>query len=254
MKNFMLMIATICIFAACNLLALSPSQEIFEKANRHYKAGNYDAATELYTKILLSGNHSSELYYNLGNAYYKAGNFPKSILNYEKAKLLNPGDADIDLNLRIARGKIVDRIPVIEPFFLYSWANSFAACRDSDGWASVVFGFFVFMLVLLAMKMFAVRRWKRRAYFIGACVAGFGVIIALACSIYRLNIETAKDTAIVMTPVVDLKSGLDPAAETSFVLHEGTKVFILDTKDNWYKIKISDGRQAWIPAKDVETI
>ena len=48
--------------------AYADNQEIFKTANKHYKAGNYENAIDLYTKILKSVEHSAELYFNLGNA------------------------------------------------------------------------------------------------------------------------------------------------------------------------------------------
>ena len=45
------------------------------------------------------------IYYNLGNSYYKADDIARAILNYERALLLEPGNADIRANLEIARSK-----------------------------------------------------------------------------------------------------------------------------------------------------
>ena len=48
-----------------------------------------------------------------------------------------------------------------------------------------------------------------------------------------------------------------PSAESSkdlFVLHEGTKVKILDSVGVWKNISLSDGRQGWIQESDMEII
>ena len=63
------------------------------------------------------------------------------------------------------------------------------------------------------------------------------------------------DGAIVMRPVSAVKSS--PSAESSqdlFVLHEGTKVKVLDQVGNWNNIELADGRQGWIPSSDIELI
>lgn len=39
-----------------------------------------------------------------------------------------------------------------------------------------------------------------------------------------------------------------------FVIHEGTKVTILDEVGSWRNISLADGRQGWIPASDIEII
>ena len=63
------------------------------------------------------------------------------------------------------------------------------------------------------------------------------------------------DEAIVMKPVAAVKSS--PSSESSkdlFILHEGTKVTIIDQVGNWNNISLADGRQGWLPAMDMEII
>jgi len=37
-------------------------------------------------------------------------------------------------------------------------------------------------------------------------------------------------------------------------LHEGTKVIVLDTIDDWKKIKLADGKIGWIIASEIKLI
>ena len=63
------------------------------------------------------------------------------------------------------------------------------------------------------------------------------------------------DDAVVMRPVTSVKSS--PSAESSkdlFILHEGTKVRIIDEVGSWNNIELADGRQGWIPSADIEII
>ena len=63
------------------------------------------------------------------------------------------------------------------------------------------------------------------------------------------------DEAIVMKPVAAVKSS--PSSESSkdlFILHEGTKVTIIDQVGNWNNISLADGRQGWLLAMDMEII
>ena len=63
------------------------------------------------------------------------------------------------------------------------------------------------------------------------------------------------DGAIVMSPVTSVKSS--PSEEVSkdlFILHEGTKVTILDAVGDWRNIELADGRQGWIHTEDIEVI
>ena len=52
--------------------------------------------------------------------------------------------------------------------------------------------------------------------------------------------------AIVFAVETKVKNAPSLNGETVFTLHEGTKVKVLDTIDNWKKVKIDDGKIGWI--------
>ena len=62
------------------------------------------------------------------------------------------------------------------------------------------------------------------------------------------------DEAIVIAPVASIKSSPGDAGKSIFVLHEGTKVSILDDLGEWRKIELSDGRQGWVLDNSIEEI
>ena len=60
--------------------------------------------------------------------------------------------------------------------------------------------------------------------------------------------------AIVFTPTLTVKGGPDESNSDLFVIHEGTKVRIIDKVNKWYRIQIADGNDGWIPSDKVEII
>ena len=77
----------------------------------------------------------------------------------------------------------------------------------------------------------------------------------MSFSIWQKNEYLADDSAIVMAPVVTAKSS--PSADANqelFVLHEGTKVKVIERVGEWNNIELSDGRQGWVPAGELEII
>ncbi len=63
------------------------------------------------------------------------------------------------------------------------------------------------------------------------------------------------DTAIVMRPVTSVTSSpSSEAAKSLFILHEGTKVKVLDEVSGFSDIELADGRRGWIATGDIEKI
>jgi SH3-like domain-containing protein len=59
----------------------------------------------------------------------------------------------------------------------------------------------------------------------------------------------------VVRPVTSVKSSPSGEAATDrFVLHEGTKVRLIDQVGSWSNIELADGRQGWMRTGDLETI
>src|SRR5208283_5595343 len=96
--------------------ALNP-QLLINQANNHYVNNEYNDAIVCYHQVLDAGYISAGLYYNLGNAYFKSHNIKNAILYYEKAKLLDPADKDIDTNLEFAKNQTFDKIESIPGVF-----------------------------------------------------------------------------------------------------------------------------------------
>ncbi|MBR4845599.1 MAG: tetratricopeptide repeat protein, partial [Bacteroidaceae bacterium] len=78
-------------------------------ADSAYTANDYASAAHIYEMLLAEHGESASVYYNLGGAYYKMNEIARSILNYERALLLDPSNADVKFNLELARAKAVDK-------------------------------------------------------------------------------------------------------------------------------------------------
>ena len=60
--------------------------------------------------------------------------------------------------------------------------------------------------------------------------------------------------AIIFSGQTQVKSAPTNSSEIYFELHEGTKVLVLESLDNWKKIKIADGKMGWIKVSDLKEI
>ena len=218
----------------------------FEQANAAYNIGNYDSAKIIYEKILATDMESVPLYYNLGNAYYKMHEYPLAIYYYEKALKIDPSNEEVQTNLAIANHAIVDKIePVPQSFIVRGWRNARASLSGNQwAWCSIVF----FALLLVSLFLFLRSRkvgLRKLGFFAGLVfLLAFGLSVVFAA---QLKVASEKqDQAILMTPTVTVKSSPSETSVDLFVLHEGTKVSILETADGWCKIKIANGSVGWL--------
>lgn len=226
----------------------SPDQW-FERANAAYNAGNYDSALMLYERITAADLESVPLYLNMGNTHYKMRNYPMAIYCYEKALKLDPSDDDARTNLAIANLAIVDKIePVPQSFIEKGW-NALKQALSGRQWA--VLSVVAFGLLLVSAFLFLRSRrmvLRKLGFFAGLLMlVVFALSVLFAAQLKRAAL--AEDQAIVMAPTVTVKSTPNEASVDLFVLHEGTKVEILDHADGWNKVKIANGSIGWLQAE-----
>lgn len=246
MKNFLLLLLTL--FLSNGIFA----QELSD-AEKQYVAGNYEEAARLYEAQLTKGV-SAELYYNLGNAYYKMNEIPSAILNYERALLLAPGDGDIRFNLELTQTKITDKEEPIEPFFLVKWFHGIQNLQSSDAWAKT--GIVTFILFICSLFLFFFGRWsilRKAGFYAGVALLVFSVL-SNVFSNNQKKIISQKEYAIIFTPSVTVKSSPNPDGTELFVIHEGRKVRIKNTLNDWVEIELENGHVGWISSSSLERI
>ena len=223
-------------------------------ADTEYQKGNYQQAIRDYEEILKNGE-SAEIYFNLGNAYYRTDNITKAVLNYERARLLSPGDDDINFNLQFARSKTIDKITPQSEMFFVTWYKSLVNFTSVDNWAKTGILCIVMALLLVLLYLFGPQLMLRKIGFFGG-LAFF--VIFLLSNLFAFQQKQALDNrtgAIIMTPSVNIKKTPAKNSADQFVLHEGTRVDIIDKgMTDWRCIRIGDGREGWIETKAIEEI
>ncbi|MBM0143211.1 BatD family protein [Segatella copri] len=223
-------------------------------ADTEYQKGNYQQAIRDYEEILKNGE-SAEIYFNLGNAYYRTDNITKAVLNYERARLLSPGDDDINFNLQFARSKTIDKITPQSEMFFVTWYKSLVNFTSVDNWAKTGILCIVMTLLLVLLYLFGPQLMLRKIGFFGG-LAFF--VIFLLSNLFAFQQKQALDNrtgAIIISPSVNIKKTPAKNSADQFVLHEGTRVDIIDKgMTDWRCIRVGDGREGWIETKAIEEI
>ena len=248
------LIAIILFALPCFLNAQVNNTELWEQANNHYTAEEYQQAISAYEQILTNGQESAKLYFNLGNAYYKAGDINNAILNFERAKKLAPQDEDIAFNLQIANQFVVTKIEALpKPFFL-RWKSSIINKYPTDTWAAISVGAFILFLLLLGLFLFSKNSTaKHFAFWFGILAVVFSGF-TFSWAAHQKAVINKRNQAIVFCPRVTVKSSPSQTGTDLFLIYEGVKIDVTDSLDHWKEIKLADGNKGWLPDSWIVTI
>ncbi|MCF6131383.1 tetratricopeptide repeat protein [Flavobacterium sp. WG47] len=230
------------------------AQSAFEQGNKFYEKENYEAAISSYESVVSSGKQSAELYFNLGNSYYKLHKVAPAIYNYEKALLLSPNDSEIKTNLEFARKMAIDDIKVIPKVGFNKLLSDFTSKYYYDTWAWIAVSFAFLFLLFFVGYYFSQRTAFKRIYFIGMFVLLVGIFLSAASGFYEKGRNENERPAIVFAENAPLKSEPKATGQEATVLHEGTKVYILESIANWKKVELTDETTGWIEDSAIKEI
>ncbi len=235
-------------------LASKSNDELWNMANTAYANDDYIGAEQYYSEILSRDIHSPEIYYNLGNVHYKRGEIGMSLLNYYRALRLNPSDDDIRHNIDVVRSKTADNIEQIPRLFIIEWSEWIGSRLSCMQWSilslillAVVFGFLLVYILAEHLK-------SRRVGFWGGVVSLILFVLTTHHALDRRAELLSPSEAIIMSNSISVNSSPSNASTELFILHEGTKVQILNHHDLWCEIMIDDGKKGWVESGKIEQI
>lgn len=236
------------------VLASQSTEVLFKKANEQYRLEQYSDAIKTYNQIADLGLISSEMYYNLGNCFYKLNQVAPAIYNYEKALLINSLNEDARNNLVFAKRLTIDNIEELPKSIFQKINNSVIKKLSYNEWAifSIIFSFLGSSLFLLFY--FSYTPTKKRLFFVTSILSFFLLIVTSVFTIKEHSFAQSNIEAIIFVEESDVKNAPTDNSDDIFKLHEGTKVNVLDTVDNWKKIKIADGKTGWIRADQIKLL
>ena len=230
------------------------AQTAFEKGNKYYEKENYEAAVSSFETVLNSGKQSAELYFNLANCYYKLHKVAPAIYNYEKALLLSPNDTEIKTNLEFARKMAIDDIKVIPKVGFSKLIQDFTSKYYYDTWAWIAVGFAFLFLLFFVGYYFSQTTVLKRIFFFGMFLWLIGIGLSAASGFYEKSRNANERPAIIFAETTPLKSEPKTGAQDATLLHEGTKVFILESIANWKKVELTDETTGWIEDSAIKEI
>jgi tetratricopeptide (TPR) repeat protein len=224
--------------------------EAWRRGNDAYFRGDYAAAQAAYEQIDRQGVLSADLYYNLGVVYFRQGNLGRAVWSFERAVNLAPDDEDAKFNLaqarKLAERRVRDRIEGAERDPAWIRVVTFLTASEQT-WLFLVLYLTCFVLLFLRRRA---REASRAALGASAALVGFAATLAGVVLMGRVMLDRIP-FAVVLPDVVSVKEGADPNYRTSFAVHAGLRVRLLERDQDWVRIRLSNGLEGWVRDQDV---
>lgn len=245
---------TLKIIIAFFLPILVFGQNQFDNANELYQEEKYQEAVQAYEQVLETGLHSVDVYFNLGNAYYKLNEVAPAIYNYEKALLLEPNNKNVKNNLKFAQNMMIDTVKEVPRVGFNEWLQDFTSVYHYDTWAKIAIGFSFLVLLSFIAYYFIPKIGVKRIFFGLAVLFLIFSVLSVVISAFEKNQTESYNPAIVFSESVSVKSEPNQTSNNVTLIHEGTKVYVLESLDDYYKVELSDRREGWLIQSAVKTL
>jgi len=223
--------------------ASDPAGTAFDAANKLYEQGKYAEAASAYQQLLKSGQSSAAVYFNLGNAWFKAGQMGRAIEAYSRAETITPRDPDVRANLQFARNHVQG--PTYSSPLWRRWLGRLSLNEWTFLACAVVW---VWLLLLTVLQWRPSLRPMLRVYTIV-----LGMAVALVCSLLLVTWREHRSAqaAVVISKEANVRQGPLDESQSTFTLHDGAEVLVLDRKDDWLQISTDPRRIGWVKQDQV---
>lgn len=237
--------------AAFRVDGQSSPEETAASADAAYIAGDYQGAAAAYTALLAAGVHDAAIYFNLGNAYFQLNDPGRALLNYRRAQELRPRDGELNINLALARAQRID-VQEADEALLHALADS-TRTMMTLGELSAGVAFMWWLVCGLSTAWLLVPRYRPRLRLplgIGALLVAGGFALLFS----RATIDSARPAALITDVSAEVMSGPGTDYLPIFRLYSGAEMRVLESRGNWVRFALPDGRQGWLPRPAITTI
>ncbi len=223
------------------------SQEKYEEANELYANESYDSALVVYESILEEGQYSYVVFYNLGNTYFRTNQLGKAILYWEKARKIKPSDAQVIENLNYAYNLAKDKFEV--DIKSVGFVKAFVYEKSPNFWSILSIIIALFLGISLYLFFVSKNDTTHQISFYVSIVGFICLVTFVVFASMHKSYLTESSEAIVLEPRIQVLNAPTEGSEESFPLHEGTKVEILKTENDWMEIQVNKDSRGWVKAE-----
>jgi len=223
-------------------------------AMESYQSKAYDAAIGYWGELEKKDKVSANLFFNLGNAHYKKGSIGKAIYYYEKTLRIKPSHQFAKDNIDFISNQLKDNIePQPGKFLNRTWRNiAFKLKANTWTWLTLLI-LYAFCGSLLLFILHPKALLKRIGFLLSLLMFVLLLLFSIV-TVTRHQFDKNKGFAIVLQDDTPVKNKAQKQSKQKYSINEGTKVEIVKRKEDWYLIKIADGREGWLSKEELGVI
>ncbi len=217
------------------------AQQLFVEGNDAYYKQDYATAKARYEKLLEANLGGADVLFNLGTAALAMGDLGPAVLYLERARRVSSDD-DIDANLAVARQRQLDQVVGEDGSvpFTQRFADAIDEPIVSTAW-----------LVSVWFVTAAFWWWRSRApgarvisslVFLGLTVVSVGLGAAVGTHAW---VRSKVIEAVLQPPATKVYEFPGDSAKTTFEVHAGLKVRIMETSGRFVRIRLPNALEGW---------
>ena len=119
-----------------------------------------------------------------------------------------------------------------------------------DGLAIFLSCIYLVIILILIASMFIKTIKKYSSVFILICV----MLFLFGAVSFKTKLNTLHNQAVIIAEETEAKFEPFDRATAYFELYEGMQIKIVDSKDEWYKVKRIDNKAGWVRKSDLEIV
>jgi len=231
--------------------AIESYRAALDTSKRGSRLEGFRKAERLFARIANGGASNPELYTNIGNAALQAEHLGAAVLAYRRALAIDPNHPRAVQNLEFARTLLPEWVPkpesggLLDSFFFWHKTQS-----RSDRALAAALAFAVAALLLAAAIRFG-QSTLRTAAILPALVWA-----ALIASVTIDDVGAQLDEAVVIADEVVARAADSALAPSTLPapLPGGVEVRILERRSPWIRVRLANGRDAWVAESALMTV
>jgi tetratricopeptide (TPR) repeat protein len=233
------------------VMAQEDAASVIQRADEAYRQGDFETTIQLYEALVDDGFHDVPVFYNLGNAYYHSGQLGMALLNYRRARLLDPRDSEITNSIRRIRAERVD-FQGDDSALIDRLASSTESLLTLSELSWLVTLIWITWFSLLTIWITWISR--RNKLLLPLFVLGLCLLFGLIPLLTRVYAENHRPSAVAIALTAPVMSGPGEDYLNLFQIHAAAELRLLESRGDWARFILPDSRQGWIHQDMVEMV